>query len=324
MEKTRNAYLDIYRVIAAILIIMIHTCMSIFSLKFVANTIGRYGVPIFMMITGYFYFNNPTKERRNKTLKSLLQLWIVWNIIYIPEVIHRMSGMNLIEKIKMSIWGLIGFSQAFGGSWYLLATSFGIIFVDYLRRKNLIKLSIFASIIVYIIDLITTNYGHLVNAPYSLMKYYLHNTIFTGILWITIAYLISKNKENIDKFGKIRWVIITLLLIIIEYFVVQYFGGNPIDKIRMDMYIFLPLAAPTLFMYMLNKKFMIKRENALILRDWATLIFFMQFGVIDVLELFSFGKYMFAFLTIIITVVLALIIVVISRNSKFKFLRILY
>lgn len=324
MEKTRNAYLDVYRVIAAILIIMIHSCMAIPSLRFIANTIGRYGVPIFMMITGYFYFNNPTKDRLNKTIKNLLKLWIIWNVIYIPEAVHKMAPLDLTEKIKKIIWSFIGFSQSFGGSWYLLATAFGILFVDYLRRKKLIKLSILASCIIYFIDLITTNYGHIVNAPYLLMRYYLHNTIFTGIIWITIAYLIANNKKIITKLGTIKWVLITYILIAIEYCIVQYSGGNPIDNIRMDMYIFLPFAAPILFMYLLNKKLMITGKNALILRDWATLIFFMQFGVIDILGLFSLGKYMFAFLSIVITTFLSLGIVLLSKNSKFKFLQILY
>ncbi len=51
MEKRRNATIDFIRIIASILVIAIHTTNGI-----IAETIGRWAVPFFMVVTGYFYF----------------------------------------------------------------------------------------------------------------------------------------------------------------------------------------------------------------------------------------------------------------------------
>ena len=65
MEKRRNATIDFIRVIASVLVISIHTTSGI-----IAETIGRWAVPFFMVVTGYFYFKNPSHDKLVKLSKT--------------------------------------------------------------------------------------------------------------------------------------------------------------------------------------------------------------------------------------------------------------
>ena len=55
--KKRNGIIDIYRVIAAVLIVLTHYNGGVIGLRYLSESLGRIGVPIFFMITGYFFFS---------------------------------------------------------------------------------------------------------------------------------------------------------------------------------------------------------------------------------------------------------------------------
>ena len=133
--KERNITIDGFRMIAAILIIFIHTSMIKIDgyiaynipLYVIANTISRYCVPIYMMITGYFYYSNPTIILRKRIIKKLFLLWGVWMLIYMPVGLRSINNFSTVSMIKFLVKQLFFSSSFFGGSWYLTATIFGIV-----------------------------------------------------------------------------------------------------------------------------------------------------------------------------------------------------
>lgn len=321
MEKQRNAAIDFIRMIAAILVILIHTVTIQKSspvLYFISVTIGRYAVPFFMIVSGYFYFLKPGKNRLKKIVHNVLWLWIVWNIIYLPAgIYHLMSIQGIKEKIQLVIWSFIGQSLCFGAAWYLIALAFGLIFVDFLRRKNKMWLCNVIALIVLFIDCVSTNYQHIFPNLGIISREYWAISIITGILWITVSYYVAKYRNIASKIGNYISLIIAFGLTLIERLLVQNSNPN-----RTDLYFTLPISMFLIFMFILNLSYFRNANKVIVMRDMATLMFFLQFMIIDALGLKS-GSVNFV-LVLAFDVILSFIVLRLSRSKYGKFLNKIY
>ncbi|MBP3784906.1 MAG: acyltransferase family protein [Butyrivibrio sp.] len=96
MEKKREYYLDIARVVSMFGVIMVHTgAISWYSAPFeiypwgvlnIFDLLGRFSVPVFLMISGYLFLN-PKREVRafdifTKYLPRLLCAYMFWSFLY--------------------------------------------------------------------------------------------------------------------------------------------------------------------------------------------------------------------------------------------------
>lgn len=96
MDKSRNTALDILRIIAAFSVVMLHVSSryimasavdsSTFRAANFYDSVSRYGVPIFVMISGAIFLN-PDKEIHSKRLwiHNILRLvivYIIWGYAY--------------------------------------------------------------------------------------------------------------------------------------------------------------------------------------------------------------------------------------------------
>ena len=88
LTKKRNLSIDFLRVIAAFLILILHCGACLPIMGTIAATISQYGVPIFAVITGYFYFHNPTSKHLTKIINNILRLWFFWILVYFPKAIY--------------------------------------------------------------------------------------------------------------------------------------------------------------------------------------------------------------------------------------------
>ena len=96
MEKKREYYLDIARVVSMFGVIMVHTgAISWYSAPFelypwgvlnIFDMLGRFSVPVFLMISGYLFLN-PKREVKaadifKKYLPRLLCAYLFWSFLY--------------------------------------------------------------------------------------------------------------------------------------------------------------------------------------------------------------------------------------------------
>lgn len=326
MEKSRNATIDIFRVVGAILIIMIHTSSHNIVFYAVANTLGRYVVPIFMMITGYFYYHNKLSQKK-KLLHSLLFLWIIWQVVYIPVGINNLMGKSFLVIVVRLIQGLVGASIFYNGSWYLIATVFGICFVDYLKDRWNKRILFIIGVFVWLADCLMTNYVGILpldqSEIHTLELLNPHSSIFTGVLWIIIAYFISENIIFLKEKCTLGLFVISFVLLLIEYTGIQHFN---IGSLNNDMYVMLPISATVLFVILLKSRYKVRPKISLMLRNMATLTFFVQFGVLA-----AFSKWNsvnsnpnYFFLVVVLTLLVSYAIIMLSKLRMFVFLKCLY
>lgn len=333
-DDKRSLTIDLFRFIAVILVIMIHTftrnCiqrMAQHSLIFgsgtvLANTIGRYAVPIFMLITSYFYFLNPTRQKKKSILKNLFWLWFIWIVIYFPVGISTLKNASIHSLIHILIYTFIGKSVFYVGSWYLVALFWGIIFVDFFRRKKMMWVNVLCSLIFLILGVMNSSYYKILR-PHILAPGNISCTVTTGIIWVTLGFYITKYRETVKKFNKFRYVMLAVVLTLLEYILVILLSPNHIPVIYTDLYFTLPLSVTFVFGYMLSNPFIVRKEKVIYIRDLASLMYFVQFGAIDFLVKYVPAKIM-PLSVILSTLTISIIIIAISKLKYGKILQLLY
>ncbi|MGN1282523.1 MAG: acyltransferase family protein [Limosilactobacillus sp.] len=339
MKSQRNLTIDVYRIIAAALILLIHTSMVNMNGKiyynkyyyYLAITIGRYCVPIFMVISGYFYFLNPTYQHKIKVLKNLFLLWIIWMIIYMPIGLYKFIKLPYSEVLNEILKFFFQSSLNFGGSWYLVATFWGIIIVDLFRQKNQMKVLNVITVILFILENINSTYYYLCR-PFSYFakpgEFCL--MFFTGIVWINVSFYIVKYKKTLLKFGTCKYLVGAVLLTSLEFALLNLAVPNYLLNSyngATESFITLPLGVICTFLYLLNHPIKVNYNHAIIFRNLATLMYFTQFGIIDIsLHIIHFEK-SFSLLywqDLLIVVLVSCVIITFSKIKYFSMLKVLY
>ncbi|MBP3814096.1 MAG: acyltransferase family protein [Butyrivibrio sp.] len=117
MEKKREYYLDIARVVSMFGVIMVHTgAISWYFAPFeiypwgvlnIFDLLGRFSVPVFLMISGYLFLN-PKREVKasdifKKYLPRLLCAYLFWSFLYAVITSGLLSSRSLsggvLEKL---------------------------------------------------------------------------------------------------------------------------------------------------------------------------------------------------------------------------------
>ena len=91
MNKKIFTGIDVFKCIAALGVVVIHTRVPFF------NILGRLGVPFFAIVSGMFFFKkylsfNSNYERKLYLLKytrRIFLLYLTWQLIYLPFVIKN-------------------------------------------------------------------------------------------------------------------------------------------------------------------------------------------------------------------------------------------
>lgn len=314
MEKRRNATIDFIRVIASILVISIHT-----TTWPIAMTIGRWAVPFFMVVTGYFYFLNPNHDRLMKIIKNLLSLWVIWMIIYIPIGVQALVGLSFKEIVFKLVWSVIGYSVFYVGSWYLPAAAFGIWVVDYLNKRQLpIVRNLLAAFSLFL-GCVSSSYARVHLGKISSIHWC--TSIFIGLLWMTLAYYIAKYHKQVEsRFRSFGWVLLALILTCAERFLILKFNMAP-DTRQTDIYLTLPISVLLLFGFVLGNPWHVKQRTAFFFRNFATLLFFTQFAFVP---WHFYSQTLHFIVTLIGSIVLSLLILWLSKFKHLTWLQRLY
>ena len=143
-QKQKSGGLDIFRIIAALLVISIHTSpFSGISENldfFVTRIVARVAVPFFFMVTGQYILSDfYNQNRKNKTdaskiwnyIKKLFFMYIISIIIYIPIGIYagHYRGLDLLGALKILL-----FDGTFYHLWYFPACIIGVLLVYGMSR----------------------------------------------------------------------------------------------------------------------------------------------------------------------------------------------
>ncbi len=147
MESGRNYNaLDAMKFVASLFVVGIHVHpFGDFSGKadYLFIVLARFAVPFFFVTSGFLLFKRlKSEENPNRYLKSyvmrILKMYLFWFIVDLPMTYARKlqplggdnAGAKILEFCKNAV-----FTSTFRGSWFLMATIYGVLLVWLLSKK---------------------------------------------------------------------------------------------------------------------------------------------------------------------------------------------
>ena len=202
MDNQRNLSLDILKIILSISVVFLH-CHFLYDVSIRAYFVTveglfRLAVPIFLIISGFYFFNIKTTDQLKKWVNRLLILYIIWMLFYIY------FWFDIKNPIKMIFTIINGYYIL----WYLVGALFSGLIVFFVKEKNT-KLLIFLIILLFSIGCIIQLIGNLHIFSGGLEKILNFNPTHRNFLFVCFpffmtGYLINKfsiyNKFNPNIF----------------------------------------------------------------------------------------------------------------------------
>jgi len=303
----RSLSIDVLKIILAFFVVFLH--MNLLrdeypSLSYVlVNGLFRIGVPVFLIITGYYFYFVDTFDKLKKWSVRTFLLYAIWSAIYIPLWKEGTFFANII----------FGYHHL----WYLIGTLLAGILLFTLRKKST------SVLVTIILVLFSVGYGIqlLGNLHYfkgkldlifNLFPIY-RNFLFVCFPFLGIGFLIKKLNIDVKQKPSLSLVLGSVALVIFESFL-NYKVIHLSQKESIDMLISLLIACPLVFLYCKNLPF---KTDSKILASLSTAIYLVHPLIMN----WIFNLYLPSFeFVIFITVLLIVSLILVLVNRKVKYL----
>lgn len=247
----RVGSIDVLKAICAFLVVCIHVPFPGPVGEFFVS-LARIAVPVFFIITGYFYSDTVRKHGEIKQIKKILKLVIVANGIYLLwDLFYAVINSNMTSFFRLFTWKnilkflVLNDSPIYGHLWYLGAILYVLVIVFIADNLHCRRLLYAFTPLLLIGDLVLGKYSIVIFArefPYIFVR----NFLFVGVPYFCIGLLIrEKLRKNIER---------TILCMLIVLFCLTTFGERAIlESIDMngtrDHYISTTFLAIAVFLF---------------------------------------------------------------------------
>lgn len=200
----RNTGIDLMRLLCAFLIVCIHYPFP-GTLGYLFAPVTRLAVPVFFMITGYFYANVKEKNGQKQQISKIFKLFLGANLLYFVvsfvKSFFAEGSVGGFFQTCFSFKSLVKFlvfnESPFGGHlWYLGAILYVLVIV-FLWEKKWRRKHLYPLIPVLLLgDLILGKYSVLFfmeDLPVILAR----NFLFTGLPFFLLGDLLRKYKQKL-------------------------------------------------------------------------------------------------------------------------------
>lgn len=302
----RNLSIDVLKIVLAFFVVFLHMNFlkeSHPTLSYIlVNGLFRIGVPVFLVITGFYFYHIDNAKKLKKWLFRTFLLYAIWMVIYISY-----------WKDNDQIWLTIIFG--YHHLWYLIGTFFSGTLLYFLRNQSSVKL-IITAVSLFLLGYVVQVFG---NAHYfegeqdSVLNTYLYyrNFLFVCFPFLTIGFLINRLNFNLEKYKYANvLVIFSIILVVAE----AYFNHKNISNESTDILFSLIFASPILFLYC--QKMYVKTSSK-ILANLSTAIYVVHPLIMKSTFYTELKSYkILIFLMILIPISFALV----YMNKKLKYL----
>jgi serine/alanine racemase len=256
--------LDFFRIIAAFLIVAIHTSpLTAFNptADFIfTRIIARIAVPFFFMVTGYFLLSGIGRIADMAPIKKFLiktaNLYGIAILIYLP--INLYTGY-FHQKDVISVVKDLLVNGTFYHLWYLPAVILGVIITIILTKYLKGQTVIIISLILYVFGLLGDSYYGL-TAKVSWLKItydalfqifdYTRNGIFYAPVFLVMGAFLASKRHKLTLKQSINGLLVFSILLLAEGLTLHHYGYQRHDS----MYVFLLPCMYYLFQSLLSFK----------------------------------------------------------------------
>jgi len=236
----KNSSINILKAVAAFLVVTIHCSFPGATGKIISN-LARISVPIFLLISGFYSYNN-TKEKVRKKIWNICKLIILSNLVYIiyiiiskwPDIKTYFYGIiNQKNLIKILVFNENPFRTHL---WYLNAVLYCYLFYyiyvrfikDKIKNNKVYKYILYIAILLLLFYVLITIFY--INKVELDQLFILRNFIFVGIPFFIIGNMINKYKcfERLENKKLYIIMVISIIVILIEskFYLSELFLGN--------------------------------------------------------------------------------------------------
>lgn len=295
MNNERIRGLDILKCLCAFLVVSIHiTFPGQFGEYFKA--LARIAVPIFFMITGYFYHQSIIHKHEKEHVLKILKLTLCSNLFYFllcglsafanGEIRSYLTGLFTAKTILKFL--LFNESPVAGHLWYLGALLYVLLLVDLMGKKMNISTCSYKIRGGYYLLIIFLLASDLILGKYSILLFghefpniVARNWLFVGLPYFMIGGVLNGKKlEHISKRTLCVLVIVFSVTTIFERYILVSLGSNAVR----DHYISTTFLAVSVFLLFIDIVCVggIKDALAVIGRDYSTIIYIIHPAFISV------------------------------------------
>ncbi len=247
-EKRSYTGIDYMRLIAALLIVTIHTSpLSSYTETgdfILTRIIARIAVPFFFMTSGFFLISryNDKPERLKTFIKRTCAIYAAAIVIYLP--INVYNGYFEISGLMPKLLKDILIDGTLYHLWYLPASVTGAVIAWYFVRRMGYKKAMAAALLLYLIGLFGDSYYGIVdNVPYLGTFYdlifqvtdYTRNGLFMAPVFFIMGGYIADKRRRTDFVKSVCGAVICFVLMFGEAMALRSMGVMRHDS----MYIFL-------------------------------------------------------------------------------------
>ena len=299
--KNRQPAIDVFKLIASILVVVIHTQPFLEineTLNFIiVQYISRVAVPFFIISTGFFvgkkiFFENGSivniKDARAAVLRSalkILKMYIIWSLVYLLVSIPSWMDTGWFSVNAFIDWGIAFFTKgSYYHLWYLAEVCYALIILavllPFLKEKHIC----ITVCLLWFVEVLS--YGYRVFLPSIVQEAFNMLDIialpFESIVRVLPLLLIGiaiQKQNEIRLINNVSRFVLSMILLWIEICFVSKFGG--------ESFSYLIFTLPTAYFlfkvvhYFDNK---LKFENTVLLADVSTVVYCVHPAVIVFLK----------------------------------------
>lgn len=312
MAKKRNAFIDIAKVILAVMVVLAHTDFLLDINKnawyLYKNGLVRVTVPVFLMINGYYFFNIKTKQQLIKWVKRVFILYIIWMFIYYRFWKHQ-KDISLIEL----------FAFGWHHLWYITALFFAGTILHYLKKVSTNKL-IFIIISLFLAGIAiqyTKSYSNFNNDTLNQIfkkPYVVRNFLLFGLPFMATGFLIKKEAFKLKGKAKALTILGFVLLLIECYINYKLTNGTK----GFDLLLSQVLLCPSLFILILQIKFNSNLNSKTISLYSSAIYFSHSIPWFYIMIYWNLSNTLTCILTLLFTVIISFLLI--QLNKKIKYL----
>ena len=208
MEKQRWTCLDILKCLAALAVVEIHKPLDVQKGTEIL-ILCRFAVPVFFMITGFFYPEIRARKREWRQLGKIFVIAICANLFYLLwdtflawEEGKKISEilLNRLEDKTPEDYILWNFSPLVPHLWYLQALLYVLVLAALVEYLGLRKLAYLAIPVLLVGNLIRGNYSLLFWKKDYCHIYYARNFLYCGLPFFWLGCWFGERKEKLAAY----------------------------------------------------------------------------------------------------------------------------
>lgn len=288
MKRVIYASIDLFKFLAAILVVAIHAIPFAYDddLNYYFTCFCRIAVPYFFIATSFFFFSKEKPDIKKYT-KRLALLYAAWFVIELPFVYNRffVDYDHPLPSQLFNFFRCLVFSNTWFASWFIMASILSVNIIYILSRRLNNKQLLLIGWGGYSISLACSSYSGVLDIFLNDSFTYYHaafssffmpaNSFVVALIYIVIGKIIA---ENLHRTGDIHFnkslnLMLLLLVGILGLLEVHFLRWSVVIN---DAFLFLPFFTTLSFVLVLHMEVNLSASVSRLLRSMSILVYILH------------------------------------------------